>query len=156
MSRLAYQIFEAGHVLVDTSYLGIDVLNQEPLLGQNLGLTATQSAKANGYNSMMVEYMQNGSLGRRLAVEVRVADDGVAFRYVIPKSTPLEEILIADEATEFAIGPDLAGRGSLPFIAARPGGGWLAIAESESGSYPKASLERGTGRGGNHAHRCAV
>jgi len=38
--------------------------------------------------------MQNGSLGRRINVEVRAADDGIAFRYVIPRSTPLEELLI--------------------------------------------------------------
>jgi hypothetical protein len=35
--------------------------------------------------------MQNGSLGRLITVEVRVWDDAAAFRYLIPRSAPLEE-----------------------------------------------------------------
>jgi hypothetical protein len=54
------------------------------------------------------EYFQNGSLGRRITLEVRPYDDGVAFRYVIPKSTPLNEILIVNEDTEFRFAAEAA------------------------------------------------
>lgn len=39
-------------------------------------------------------------------MEIRAYDDGVAFRYVIPKSTPLNEILIENEDTEFHFAAD--------------------------------------------------
>ncbi len=55
--------------------MGLDIYNQEPLLGQNLGLihssTASDAGAGEKYNSLTAEYMQNGSLGRRLNVEVR-------------------------------------------------------------------------------------
>ena len=41
--------------------------------------------------------MQNGTLGRRITVEVRAYDDGVAFRYVVPWSNPLVDMRIDDE-----------------------------------------------------------
>ena len=56
---------------------------------------------APGYRELIAEYMQNGSLGRRINIEARAYDDRVEFRYVIPRSTMLDEILIEDEATEF-------------------------------------------------------
>ena len=47
--------------------------------------------------------MQNGSLGRRINIEARAYDDRVEFRYIIPRSTMLDEILIDEELTEFNI-----------------------------------------------------
>ena len=44
----------------------------------------------------VAEYMQNGSIGRRIDVEVRVFDDRLEFRYRIPRSTALDEILIEE------------------------------------------------------------
>jgi alpha-glucosidase len=82
--------------------------------------------------------MQNGSLGRRMNLEVRAANDGIAFRYVIPKSTPLEEIRIEDETTEFAFAHDIDRRpnAGLPFLIQQPDVGWVAITESRQGDYP--------------------
>ena len=81
--------------------------------------------------------MQNGSLGRRITLEVRVWDDAVAFRYVIPRSTPLDEILIEDEVTEF----DVAGDSRVQAAPCRPlipgsGGGWIAISEVSVPAFP--------------------
>jgi len=101
LSRIAYEVFRQGKPLVNTSFLGLDIRDQEPLLGENVGLTSSSSATSKDYNSLLAKYMQNGSLGRLINVEVRAYDDRVAFRYVIPQSTPLMEILIAEEATEF-------------------------------------------------------
>jgi hypothetical protein len=101
LSRLAYQVFQLGEPLLNKSFMGLDIQNQEPLLGENIGLTSSTSTKSERYNSLLVKYMQNGSLGRLLDVEIRAYDDGIAFRYIIPVSTPLIELLISGDATEF-------------------------------------------------------
>jgi alpha-glucosidase len=148
LSRLAYQIFYRGKPLIDTSYLGLNVRFQEPLLGENDGLTASKSSSGAGYTSLVAEYMQNGSLARRINVEVRVSNDGVAFRYVIPQSTPLVEFLLEDETTEFAFAQLGLARTSsqqllaLPLVVEQPGAGWVGIAEAGTGSFPHASLAR--------------
>ncbi len=103
LSRLAYEVFYRGKPLVNTSFLGLDIQDQEPLLGENVGLTSSTSATFGKCNSLLAKYMQNGSLGRLINIEARAYNQGVAFRYVIPQSTPLMEILIAEEATEFRV-----------------------------------------------------
>jgi hypothetical protein len=120
LSRIAYEVFDRGKPLLKTSFLGLDIVDQEPLLGENVGLTSSSSTKDAKYNSLIAKYMQNGSLGRLINVEVRAYNDGVAFRYVIPPSTPLTEILIREEATEF--------RPTDPAT--------VTIAESKSTTYP--------------------
>jgi len=52
--------------------MGFDVLNQEPMLGEKVGLSTYKSSKGDGYNSGLRRVSQNGSLGRRINVEVRV------------------------------------------------------------------------------------
>ncbi len=158
LSQLAYQVQAGGKPALDTSWLGLDVYNQEPLLGQNLGLihssTVSRGAGAGQYNSLTAEYMQNGSLGRRMNLEVRVYNEGVAFRYVLPKSTPLDPVLIHDEGTVFALVHDDALKRSevnatfaLPFVAAQPDGGWIAISEAGAQHYPRMVLVHSGGTG---------
>jgi alpha-glucosidase len=152
-SRIGYQVFFRGKPLIATSWMGLDIRDQEPFLGENPGFMSSDMASGDHYNSLVAHYMQNGSLGRRLDVEVRAYDDGVAFRYVIPKSTPLEEILIRDEVTEFnyaqpgalahlAAQPDF----DLPFTVLDPETGWVTIAEAgpeaRSPKYPRTYLIR--------------
>jgi alpha-glucosidase len=126
LPRIAYQVFDRGRRIMNTAFLGIDILDQEPILGENAGLIASLSGAdpRHRYNWLIAEYMQNGSLGRRLNVEARAYDDGIAFRYVIPRSTPLTEILIAQEATEFQ------------------NTGGFTITEVRKGTYPAMRLER--------------
>jgi glycosyl hydrolase family 97 len=126
LSRIAYEVFRQGKPLVNTSFLGLDIQDQEPLLGENVGLTSSSSATSSKYNSLIAKYMQNGSLGRLINVEVRAYNDGIAFRYVIPPSTPLMEILIAEEATEF--------RPSKP--------GLVTLTESDPKNYPPMHLDQ--------------
>jgi alpha-glucosidase len=154
-SRIGYRILFRGKPLIATSWIGLDIRDQEPFLGENPGFMSSMadSNVNEHYNSLIAHYMQNGSLGRRLDVEIRAYDDGIAFRYVMPKSTPLEEILIRDEATEFNFAqpetlshldrkPDF----DLPFVVEQPGTGWVAVTEvePESGSakYPRTYLVR--------------
>jgi alpha-glucosidase len=143
LSRLAYQVLVQGKLVIDTSYLGLDIENQEPLLGENDGLLSSKTDSAAGdFRSLTADYMQNGSIGRRITVEARVYNDGVAFRYVLPRQTPLEELLLADEVTEFRFPQkvETSARVPLPLILPQPGSGWIAITEVRSGAYPPASL----------------
>lgn len=151
--RLAYQIDYRGKPLIDTSFLGLQIHNQEPALGENVGLVSSRTASTAQFNTLLAEYMQNGSLGRRINVEVRAYNDGVAFRYIVPKSTPLDPMLLENEGTEFALAEDTEAvrriaPGSavpLPFVAEQPGLGWVAIHEVPSGDYPPMFLIRQEG-----------
>jgi len=126
LSRIAYQVFSTGKPLINTSFLGLEIQDQEPLLGENVGLTSSTSATSPKYNTLIAKYMQNGSLGRLINVEARAYNEGVAFRYVIPQSTPLIEILIAEEDTEFrTVNPDL-----------------VTITESDLKDYPPMHLDK--------------
>jgi alpha-glucosidase len=161
LACLAYQVWLRGQPLIHTSFLGLNIHDQEPMLGAKVGLTSSRTASEPGrYNSLVAEYMQDGSLGRRINVEVRVWNDGVAFRYVIPNSTPLGKILIEEEFTEFEFAhdgavPHNAARSAtpltaldkrsvfaLPFLVQQPGAGWVAISESPTGAYPHTNLVR--------------
>lgn len=152
LSRIAYEVYYHGQPLVKTSFMGLDIEVQEPLLGENVGLMSSSTAKSEKYNSLIAHYMQNGSLGRLIDVEVRAYNDGVAFRYVLPRSTPLLEFVITEEATEFRFS------GKVP-PAPVPAGGmsqgdpqpiaildlapnWIAIAQSKQGMYPALRLIR--------------
>ena len=117
--RVGYQVFFRGKPLIATSWMGLDIRDQEPYLGENPGFMSSETGfeRRSHYNSLVAHYMQNGSLGRRLDVEIRAYDDGVAFRYIMPRSTPLEEILIRDEATEF----NFAQAGALSHLDAQTG-----------------------------------
>jgi hypothetical protein len=147
MPQLAYEIRYRGRTAVKTSFLGLQIHNQEPMLGEKVGLVASNTGEGPGtFRWLKAEYMQNGSLGRLITVEARVWDDGAAFRYLIPRSAPLEEILIENELTEF----DLAGDSrdaslSLPAVIPGSGGGWIGVSEVPSPGFPGMSLARAPG-----------
>ena len=171
IERMAYQVLYKGEILVKTSFLGFEIRDQT-VLGEKVGLTASETAGGGPYNSLTAEYLQNGSLGRRINLEIRVYDDGVAFRYVIPKSTPLAEILIENEDTEFRFAADAAAFPSLfsgfeaktvhqiqtalskipsdaviavPLLLEQPNVGWMEIAEMARKGYPRLYLNHREG-----------
>jgi alpha-glucosidase len=149
LSQLAYEVFYRGKPALDLSWMGIDIHMQEPLLGQKPGLThwSTDTTSPGPYRSMLLEYIQEGSVGRRLNVEVRAYNDGVAFRYIVPRTTPLYDIAIHDEGTGFSIiGADAIARTpvytpfDLPFVTAAPGPGLVAITEIGLPNFPPMQL----------------
>ena len=153
LPRLAYEVDFRGQPLIHTSFLGLRILNQEPDLGDNVGLISSGTESSKLYNVLVADYMQNGSLGRRIQVEARAYNDGIAFRYRIPESTPLSPMLLENEFTEFAFAEasDAIAHLSpgsitaLPFVAEQPGLGWVAIEEARAGSFPRMSLTREDG-----------
>lgn len=151
-SRIGYRILLHGKPLLDPSWVGFDILNQEPLLGEKAGLTdsETKSNPKEHYNSLVAHYLQNGSLGREIVIEAHAYDDGIAFRYVIPRSTPLQQFLARDEVTEFNFAqPGILNRlpdqpdFDIPLALETPGVGWVVIAGAgASGKYPATYLVR--------------
>ena len=142
--RLGYQVFYRGKQLLDTSFLGFDIWEQEPLLGENVGMTESSAEPHGEYNAFVGKYMQNGSLGRSFNVEVRVYNSGIAFRYHLLRSSPLAELFITEEITELAVGVPVPATASLPFQIEQPGVGWIEVAEIPLEGYPRMSLGQST------------
>jgi hypothetical protein len=165
--RLAYSVSFRGRPLIDTSLLGITLHDVDVLLGETVGLVSATPASVNEpgnrYNSLIAQYLQNGSLGRRVTIEARAYDDGVAFRYYIPRTSTVEDLQIEEELTDFHFAQDgnayaairsgyqsdpgefkptklsAIQRSSLiglPFLVEQPGVGWVAITEAQLDNYP--------------------
>jgi alpha-glucosidase len=147
--------------------MGFTLHDVDVLLGETVGLvTATPESvnqPGNRYNSLTAQYIQNGSLGRRVTIEARAYDDGIAFRYYIPRTSTVEDLQIEEELTDFHFAQDgdayaavLDGYGSgkgeysrmklseiqrtsligLPFLVEQPGVGWVAISEAQLDNFP--------------------
>ena len=60
----------------------------------------------NHYNQLSVELQQKTGNKRKLEIQFRAFDDGVAFRYVYPKQNVKDSIFIMDEKTTFNLKED--------------------------------------------------
>jgi alpha-glucosidase len=111
-NRLAYRVTMKGRPVVETSRLGIVVD------GVNLGDAVTvtglertrqderyrtrgvHSAATNRYNAATIALTHEPS-GAGYSIEVRVFDDGVAFRYVVPDGRSGVAVRVPDEGSVF-------------------------------------------------------
>jgi len=161
--RLAYSVTFRGKLLMDTSLLGIAIHDQEVFLGETVGLINAKQESVDHYNSLIAQYIQNGSLGRRITIEARAYDDGVAFRYYIPRTSTVEDLQIEEELTDFHFAQDGAAYTSvlsdyqsakgeytrtklsgiqrssllaLPVLVEQPGVAWVAITQAQLDNYP--------------------
>lgn len=177
LPHLAYQVDFNGKRLIGTSYLGFEIANQLPL-GQKPGLVSvdreTVDRAGEHYNEAVVNYLQNGSLGRRMTMEIRAYNEGIAFRYDVPASAYSPTMPIEAEMTQFAFAKDgdaypLVVRGfqmgyaenytkvplsgihpddlvGLPFLVEQPGVGWAAVTEADIDDYAGMYLRHLDGR----------
>ena len=60
----------------------------------------------NHYNQLVVELQQKGKNKRKLEIQFRAFNDGIAFRYVYPKQNVKDSIFIMDEKTTFNLKED--------------------------------------------------
>jgi len=119
--RPVYQVEVDGKVMIDTSYMGFDFLEQ-PDLYQNF---AVQDVKFNQYNetwspvwwqkdsimdhyqAMEVTLREQAPPGRLLNIHFRAYNDGIAFRYHIPPGQEnVRDLNVMNELTEFKLGGD--------------------------------------------------
>ena len=179
---LEYSVQFHGKTLIAASKLGLQLEGQQPL-GPGMTLAAMQTESAdesysvpvgktrevrNHYNGLRAD-LQDAS-GRKLTIEVRTFDDGVAFRYLVRDQPALKQVRITHEITEFTYAKDasaypliLDGYKSswedeyqlrnvsglhpdwliaLPFLANEPGIGWVAITEADIENYSGMYLRR--------------
>lgn len=146
MNSLAYQVWWRGKPVIDTSFLGLAIEFQEPLLGDNVGLSADKPIHGAHYNGLWADYLQTSTTGRRIQLEVQVWNDGVAFRYIVPRSALLFDLALADDLTQFRFADsapgDLPDRAPIPYLRPLTGVGWVGIYSQEVAGYPKPELKR--------------
>lgn len=151
--RIGYQVWYHGKPLLATSWMGLDIRDQEPFLGENPGFMSSDAGSGPGFNSVVAHYMQNGSLGRRIDIEIRAYNDGVAFHYFMPRSNPIEDFYLREEMTEFNFArPEVLAHlkqqpdYDIPLTIEYPGVGPVTItdsgAEARSPKYPRTYLVR--------------
>jgi len=115
-----YLVSRFGHTLVDSSRLGF-VLKNAPALSQDFTVPDTETESfdqtwtqpwgqkkniRNRYNELRLNLEEKANLQRKMTVVFRVFDDGVGFRYEIPKQPDLKHFEILDELTEFNFSGD--------------------------------------------------
>ena len=111
-----YQVQRLGESVVDASKLGFEL--RDGRLDRDLEIIDTRTRSVdeqweqpwgerrlsrNHYNELTVALRQTTGGKRRVDVVFRVFDDGIGFRYVFPQQPGLEEAIIDEELTEFAI-----------------------------------------------------
>jgi len=172
---LRYAVEFHGKRILEPARLGLEFVGQ-PELGPGMHKTGEQAESANEnytipvgktrtvrnhYNGLRADF--EDANGRKLTIEVRAFDDGVAFRYLVPEQAAVKQVRIAREDTEFTFAKDaetyplvLDGYQSswedeyqlrnvsglhkdwviaLPFLANVPAIGWLAITEADIENY---------------------
>lgn len=118
--QLAYEVTYRGKPVIARSALGLDIQNQ-PVLGAHLQISGSKSSKIdetysvpagkaktvrNVCNAVAVDLRETQAPNRRLTVEARAYDDGVAFRYLVPSQEGLPELRLVNEKTQFVLAKD--------------------------------------------------
>lgn len=114
-----YQVTYGSKDLVLPSHLGF-VLN-DGQLGERVEMKGSKTASTdetwtqlwgedetvvNRYNELTVNFKERTGQKRMMTVVVRVFDDGVGFRYILPGTKPGAEYQIMDEMTEITLAHD--------------------------------------------------
>ena len=183
---LSYSVDFRGKRLMDNSPLGLKLEGQPPL-GQGMHSVGAKpgaidetytipvgktSSVRDHCNTLHADF--EDASGRKLAIEVRAFDDGVAFRYILPAQASSPKIRIEHELTEFRYVKDAAlypivlegFRSSyedeyqlrhvsgihrdwligLPLLAEVPAVGWVAVTEADIDNYAGMYLRKGESR----------
>jgi alpha-glucosidase len=175
--QLAYRVTFRGQPVLEWSNLGLAV-EGAPALGPAVRIESSQASsqdetwtpvagKANPirdhYNAVTLQTVETVAMGRRLAIEARAYDDGVAFRYLVPEQPSVKELRILNESTQFRFSKDanafaLISRGfqtsneddyhelaisglhpeylvNLPLLLEVPGVAWVGLTEADIEDY---------------------
>ncbi|MDB5137873.1 MAG: glycoside hydrolase [Mucilaginibacter sp.] len=117
---LTYQVSYKGELLVDSSRLSISfkeggVFGKNVKLGkpilekveEDYNLIVGKSSKVHSIsNQLVISATEQSGLKRQLNIEVRVFNDGAAFRYQIPGQPHWQSVEITDEANTFNLTHD--------------------------------------------------
>ena len=113
-----YDVTYGDQAVIKNSALGLN-LDREPFGRFEVAGTKTGGVNttwkpvvgelevvADCYNHMLVELQEQEAPNRRLHIEFRAYDEGVAFRYVLPEQSTLDGATVSSEATEFRLAED--------------------------------------------------
>jgi alpha-glucosidase len=175
--QLAYRVTFRGQPVLEWSNLGL-VMDGAPALGSAVRIDSSQPSSrnetwtpvagkaspiSNRYNAVTVQTADLAANPRRLTIEARAYDDGVAFRYLVPAQLYLQDVRILNEATQFRFSKDantfsLISRGfqtsneddyhqlaisalhpeylvNLPLLLELPGIAWVGLTEADIENY---------------------
>jgi len=118
--RPGYQVFRDGKILIDSSGLGFEFRDQPALMyGMRWVESKISSADEtwempwgeqrevrNHYNEARIVLEEKEAPGRKLVLEFRAYEDGVAFRYDFPEQPGTDTLVITAEHTEFQLTED--------------------------------------------------
>lgn len=112
---LWYKLYSQGRVMMRESRLGL-LLKNAPSLLEGFIITASDTGKQDEvwtplygersripdrYCWLKLELLQPGEADRRMNVEFRVYDEGLAFRYKVPFQSGFKRFIISGEGTQF-------------------------------------------------------
>jgi alpha-glucosidase len=175
--RVCYRVTCQGTEVISDSPLGLDFWGARPL-DRDFEVVATDRRSNNStwenpfgpkrvvpdiYNEITVSLREREAPGRKVDLVFRAYNEGVAFRYVLPKQEALEKFALAAENSEFHFPKDTTaflldmGRFNthnegeyirtrldtvkpsqvinLPLLAEIPGGPWVALLEADLTDY---------------------
>ena len=118
--KLVYSLTFHGRQVLDDSGLALELEGQPPLgsdvsiVSSSAGngtddytlLNAKTSKVHDAYKSLTVHVTESGGLHRLMTIEARAYNDGVAFRYLLPKQESIKELRLKQEDTEFRLSAD--------------------------------------------------
>jgi alpha-glucosidase len=176
--RLYYRVVYKGLTILEDSPLGLDFLGARPL-ERDLEIVGREERQGDStwenafgprrrvvdrFNELQVSLHEKKSPGRRFDVVFRAYDEGLAFRYLLPKQKGLERFALAAENTGFYFahggyawvlnmgrfnthneGEYLSMRieeikpsaiVNLPLLVEIPGAAWVALLEADLDDYP--------------------
>jgi alpha-glucosidase len=112
----SYSLSRKGEAITAASPLGLEFVDAADLSNlavvnvrkdnrrREIPLTATKAATARDwYNGKVITFRETSGARRRLSIEARAYDDGVAFRYLMPDGAP---VVLKGEKTEFRFAYD--------------------------------------------------
>ncbi len=175
--RLYYRVDYQGAAILRDSPLGLDFIGQPPL-DRDFQVTGNERASHDAtwddafgarrvvpdhYNQLSVSLQEGGPLHRRLDVIFRAYNEGVAFRYSLPRQDNLQKFVLSSENTGFYFARNAtafestsnrilnayetqffpvdvnevkpAAMAVLPMLVQLSGGPWLAILEADLRNY---------------------
>lgn len=115
--QISYFITKDDKIILRKSRLGLILKDAEPL-ADNFSVVRAYSRSTdetwkaywgeqrvirNNYNETAIYLEETEKPNRLLTIRFRVFDDGVAFRYEVPAQPEMENMVVADELTEFSV-----------------------------------------------------
>jgi alpha-glucosidase len=118
--QLVYSVTYRGKQVLDDSALRLELADQAPLgalvhlagntAGQDVDNYTLLAGKASTihdvYNALTLQLEESGGAGRKFAIEARVYNNAVAFRYKVPQQVVLDRYRLTQEDTEFRLSTD--------------------------------------------------